>query len=150
MLARLERVEAEMALLYEWLSDVFNDDDEVSGLFFRMSLHERSHASLLRYGNKLARRSPENFGDVDFEPELAEALLASVASFRTGSPRPSLGQALLFAMKAECHPAENGYRSVLAVSNPAIGQIIRGLAIADAEHYRTLRELAHRRVGVFD
>lgn len=150
VLSRLEAVESKMAEFYEWLSEVFESDTEASGLFFRMSLQERSHASLLRYGRKLANRNPLDFEDVDFDAASVEALLASVDGFRRDSPQPSLVDALFFAMKTECHPAENAHREVLAVSNPEIDGIIRSLAIADDEHHRTLQAFAQGRAALFD
>jgi rubrerythrin len=150
VLSRLETVESTMAEFYEWLSEVFEADADASGLFFRMSLQEKSHASLLKYGRKLVNRNPEDFEDVEFDGASVDALLASVDSFRHDSQQPSLADALFFAMKIECHPAENAHREVLAVSNPEIGQIIRTLAIADDEHHRTLQAFAQTRAALFD
>lgn len=150
VLSKLERVEGKMAELYEWLSEVFESDPEASGLFFRMSLQEKSHSRLLKYGKKLVHRSPDEFEDVDFDAETVDALLASVDEFRAQSTEPSLAQALFFAMQVECHPAENSHRDVLSVSNPEISQVIRSLAIADAEHHDTLRAFAQQRQEVFD
>lgn len=150
VLSQLERVESEMASFYEWLSEVFESDSEASGLFFRMSLQEKSHASLLKYGRKLVHRSPNDFEDVDFDSEAVDSLLASVETFRAVSPQPSLGEALFFAMKIECSPAESSHREVLTVSNPEISHVIRSLAIADEEHHKTLQTLAQDRAAVFD
>ncbi|MCU0303373.1 MAG: hypothetical protein MUC56_04890 [Thermoanaerobaculales bacterium] len=149
-LSRLERVEGAMASLYEWLSEVFAADGEASGLFFRLSLQEKSHASLLRYGRKLVHRSPKEFDDVDLDGVAVDALLATVERFRAAAPVPSLADALFFAMRVECHPAEHGHREVLAASNPAISQIVRNLAIADEEHHQTLKVFAQQRAEVFD
>lgn len=150
VLSQLERVETEMASFYEWLSEVFSCDAEASGLFFRMSLQEKSHASLLKYGRKLVHRCPNEFEDVDFDSEAVDSLLASVEEFRIDSPTPSLGEALFFAMKVECHPAENSHREVLTVSNPEISHVIRSLAIADDEHHKTLQTFAQARAAEFD
>ena len=150
VLSRLERVEEKMAEFYEWLSEVFDGDDEASGLFCRMSLQEKSHSRLLNYGRKLVFRSPDNFAEVDFNVQPVDDLLESVDEFRETTSSPSLADALFFAMKVECHPAENSHREVLAVSNPEIAQMIRNLAIADEEHHRTLEAFAQARAEVFD
>jgi rubrerythrin len=149
-LVQLERVESEMARFYEWLSEVFESDGDASGLFFRMSLQEKSHASLLKYGLKLVYRSPNEFEDVDFDDEAVTSLLESLGKFRAETPEPTLAEALFFAMKIECHPAENGHREVLAVSNPEISQMIKSLAIADDEHHQTLSTFAQQRAAEFD
>lgn len=150
VLSQLERIESEMASFYEWLSEVFVADADASGLFFRMSLQEKSHARLLQYGKKLVYRSPDEFEDVDFDAELIDSLLDSLGHFRVQFPKPSLAEALFFAMKIECHPAENSHREVLTISNPAISQVIRSLAIADEEHHETLKAFAHERAQEFD
>jgi len=150
VLVQLERVESEMASFYEWLSEVFESDGDASGLFFRMSLQEKSHASLLKYGRKLVYRSPNEFDDVDFDEKAVASLLGSLAEFRAGFPAPSLAEALFFAMRIECHPAENGHRDVLVSSNPEISQMIKSLAVADEEHHQTLRAFAHQRAAEFD
>jgi hypothetical protein len=148
-LSRLERVECTMADFYEWLSVVFESDPGASGLFFRMSLQERSHASLLRYGRKLVHRSPSDFEDVDFDGDSVDTLIAAIGDFRANAPQPTLVDAVFFAMKVECHPAENAHRDVLAVSNPEVGHIIRALAVADEEHHRTLRSFVQERASIF-
>lgn len=150
VLAKLEHIETTMAEFYEWLSEVFEVDPEASGLFFRMGLQERSHASLLRYGKKLAHRTPDAFEDVDFDADSVELLCKSVHKFREQTPEPSLADALFFAMKTECHPAENSHRDVLVASNPEISQMVKSLAIADAEHHQTLKAFAMRRRQIFD
>jgi len=150
VLATLERIETTMAEFYEWLSEVFEADSDASGLFFRMGLQERSHASLLQYGKKLAHRAPDAFEDVDFDADEAQRLCEAVHVFREERPTPSLADALFFAMKAECHPAENSHREVLAVSNPEISKIVKSLAIADAEHHATLKTFAMGRREIFD
>lgn len=147
MLTQLERVELEMASLYEWFSEVFAADEDASGLFFRMSLQEHSHARLLRWGRRLVVRSPAEFEEVDFDPSATGAALDSIAVFRAANPQPELGRALLFAMKIECHPAENGHREVLTASNPELNGLIQSLAVADQEHHRTLRDFAQRRAA---
>lgn len=150
VLSQLERVESRMASFYEWLSEVFEADAAASGLFYRMSLQEKSHASLLRYGRKLVHRSPNEFEDVDFDSDAVESLLAAIEKFRVESPEPSLGDALFFAMKVECEPAENGHREILTISNPAMSQIIKSLTTADEEHHLILREFAQQRAAAFD
>lgn len=150
VLAKLECVESEMASFYEWLSEIFEADSDASGLFFRMSLQEKSHAGLLKYGRKLVFRSPNEFDDVDFDGETTDALLREVREFRTRNPEPSLSEALFFAMRIEGHPAENGHREVLSISNPEISRIIENLAIADEEHHRTLSTFVQERAAEFD
>jgi rubrerythrin len=150
VLSHLERIETEMASLYEWLSDAFASDSDAAGLFFRMALQEKSHASLLRYGRKLVSRSPTDFDDVEFDATSVDDLVDAIRSFRSNHPQPTLGEALLFAMKVECHPAENSHRRVIVRSNPEVGRVIESLATADEEHHRALETFAQARASELD
>ncbi len=108
-----------------------------------MSLQEKSHASLLKYGRKLVYRSPKS-SMTSISMKAIASLLGSLGEFRAG-PRAVVGRGLFFAMKIEGHPAENGHRDVLAISNPEISQMIKSLAVADEEHHQTLRLCAPTR-----
>ena len=150
ILSELERIESEMASLYEWLSNTFSRDSDAAGLFFRMSLQEKSHASLVRYAKKLVSRSPTEFHDVDFDGASVSELITAIRGFRDSHPEPTLTEALLFAIKVEDHPAENSHRDVIRNSNPEVGRIIESLALADDEHHRLLRAFALWRESVVD
>jgi rubrerythrin len=145
LLSSLEKVELEMASLYEWLSGVFGEDSEASGLFFRMAMQETSHANLIRYGKKLVHQAPNSFGEVDFDTSEIEPLLAAIRASRDQNPPPSLEEAVSMALKFEESPAERIHREILINSNPEVQQVIRSLAAADDEHLAELKDFAEKR-----
>jgi len=149
ILSSLERLEQQIADLYHWFSDHFTDDDDASGLFFRMSLQEKSHVSLVRYGRKMVHASPDEFGDVEVDSQLIRELSSEIGNFRGENPQPTLGQALRFAMRVESHAAENIHRTVLIDSNPEVAGVIGNLATADQEHFEILRNFAQSRQEIF-
>jgi len=145
LLSSLEKIEIQMSTLYEWLSTVFKDDTEASGLFFRMAMQEKSHANLIRYGKNLVHRAPMDFSEVDFDPGVIDQLMAAIRSARESNPAPTLQQAIGLALDLEDSPAETAHRSILMNSNPEVAGVIRNLAAADEEHIAGLRAFAERR-----
>ena len=150
LLSSLEKIEFEMAALYDWLSAVFKEDAEASGLFFRMSMQEKSHANLIRYGKKLVHRSPIDSSEVDFDPATIEQLRAAIRKARASDPSPTLEQAISLALGLEDSPAETAHRSILMNANPELVGVIRNLATADEEHMAGLLAFAERRGLVLD
>ena len=144
VLSAIENIESSVAKLYEWFSEVFNSDREASGFFFRLAMQERSHANMVAFSKGLVRRSPSDFSSVDFDMALVDDLLQTVTDFRTQHPRPSVAQALDFAMAIESHAAEGIHRSMIIQSNPDVSNMINSLANADREHFRLLKEYAEK------
>ncbi|PWB72624.1 MAG: hypothetical protein C3F15_10840 [Holophagae bacterium] len=145
LLGVLERVELEMAALYEWLSRLFEHDAEASGLFFRMAMQERSHATLLRFGKSLVHQAPGQFADVEFDAAAIDGLLVAIRTARHERPAPSLEEAVSRALQFEDGPVEAAHRSILTNSNPGVTDLVRRLAAADEEHAAGLRAFARRR-----
>jgi hypothetical protein len=145
VLTALAAVELEMAGLYEWLSGVFAEDSEAAGFFFRMSLQERSHYNLVRFGKRLVHTSPNEFADVEVDGAEIQRLRDAIAEFRASSPHPSLREALEFAITVEHHAGENIHRAVIIDSNPAVAGVVRNLATSDADHLRSLVAFARER-----
>lgn len=147
LLAVVARIESEMAGLYEWMSRVFDNDEGAAGLFFRLSMQEKSHYNMVTFGKRLVHTSPNEFARVEVNRDDIEGLLSCIAEFQKLRPQPSLEQALVFAMKAEQHLGENIHRAAIIDSNPGLADMFHRLAVADEEHFRTLREFATERLG---
>ena len=145
VLSAVGRIENKVAEHYQWLSNVFADDPEASGFFFRMCMQEKSHANLVSFAKKLAHRSPTDFSEIEVDLGVVDDLLDDLRTFRANNPNPSLAQALAFSMKIEGHDAETIHRSLVIQSNPEIANIINNLAKADSEHFHMLENFAHQR-----
>lgn len=144
VLSAIENIESSVAKLYEWFSECFTADREASGFFFRLAMQERSHATMVAFSKGLVRRSPTDFSSVDFDMALVDDLLQTVTDFRTQHPRPSVAQALDFAMAIESHAAEGIHRSMVIQSNPEVADMINNLAKADKEHFKLLKDYAEK------
>lgn len=145
LLGLLEKVELEMAALYESLSHAFEHDAEASGLFFRMAMQEKSHARLLRYGKSLVRQAPGDFANVEFDAAAIDRVLAAIRAARGEVRPPSLQDAVRRALEFEDGPVEAAHRSILVSSNPGVSDLVGRLATADEEHVAALRAFAERR-----
>ncbi len=144
VLSAIESIEFSVAKLYEWFSEVFSNDREASGFFFRLAMQERSHANMVAFSKGMVRRSPTEFSSIDFDMALVDDLLQKVTDFRTQHPQPSLVQALDFAMAIEGHAAEGIHRSTIIQSNPDVSNMINSLAKADKEHFKLLKDYAKK------
>ena len=141
LLRPLEDLEGAMADLYEHLSAVFHDDDEVAGAFFRLSLDERRHLGMVRHARRLARTGPGVFGDVDAEPSEVNAALAEAARLRAADGELDLVGYLRAVLSLEVGAAEGHYRLLVAQANPEIASLLEALSGEDRRHAGALREL---------
>jgi rubrerythrin len=148
VLSAIGKVEKAVGDFYQWLSEVFADDHEASGFFFRMSMQEKAHANLVSFSKKLVVRSPRDFAEVEADLSAVDELLSSLEAFRQDNPEPDLVDALRFAMEVESSGAENIHRSVVIESNPEVAGVINSLAKADSEHFDVLKRFALERQAV--
>lgn len=144
VLSAIENIESSVANLYEWFSEVFAADPEASGFFFRLAMQERSHANMVAFSKSLVRSKPVEFSGVDFDMNLVDDLIHTLDVFRAGNRKPTLGQALGFAMEIEGHAAEGIHRSMVIQSNPDVSNMINSLAKADREHFKLLKDYADK------
>jgi len=143
-LGAIESIELSVAKLYEWFSGCLTGDPEASGFFFRLAMQERSHASMVAFSKGLIRCKPSDFSNIDFDMALVDDLLQTIDIFRAGHTKPTLEQALEFAMAIESHAAEGIHRSIIIQSNPEVSNMINSLAKADQEHYKLLTDYAEK------
>jgi hypothetical protein len=146
LLSTLADIELEMSGLYSWLAEVFAEDGEAAGLFFRLSLQERSHYNLVRFGKRLVHSNPNEFARVPVDGRELFELRDTIGRFRTADP-PPLEDAVRFALEIERQAGENIHRRVIVESNPKLMEMIRNLATSDADHLRVLEEFARDRFG---
>ncbi len=141
-LKRLEKLEQEMAQLYRWLADRFVEDQETAAFFRQMEAQETSHAELVRFQKRLVRSDPSSFTDPEIDATGIDEIEGWMRAFRSGEERPSLGQALVFAMRIESHAAEHLHRSIFASVNSDLHALIGNLSRSDWKHFEALRDFA--------
>lgn len=151
VLTALEQVELGMADVYDWLSGEFADDDDAAGFFARMSREEISHRNLIQYQRRMIRSADATTDPhVDAPMDEIRDTLQTIHDFRNQSRRPTLAQALLFAMTMESRMAERLHRDVIVQARPELGDLMRSLAADDLRHQRRLEEFVGRRRKLFE
>ena len=145
ILRHLEDLELRLAKLYRLFSEKFEDDAEAAFVFYRMSLDERSHASLIRYESRLVKQNPKMFPPVRFD--LDEILAEKVQLNRILDRFGVLGlqEAVCTSLDIEGFAAESHCRSAVAASVPELGRLLASLGAADKAHVKQLKDFAGQR-----
>ena len=149
-LKRLEKLEHEMAELYRWFAELFAADDEAAAFFTSMAEQEVAHAGLVRFERRLVRSDQNAYRGLDVDPGGIDELESWMSEFRRGHERPSLGQALVLAMRIESHAAEHLHRTVFAKVNSELHALVGNLSRSDWRHFEALRSFADARSDSLD
>jgi rubrerythrin len=139
---RLEKFERLMRTLYEKHSKLFADDREASGLFYRLSLDEKSHEELVRYQNRLVKKSPEHFAEAEADMVAIEEAVSKVKTALNRSTEPSLEEAVMFAIDLEGSAIEGYHRSLMKQSNQEAARLVDSLGTETNDHLQTLLNFA--------
>jgi len=144
ILETLQQLELSAAELYRDCAEMFAAHREASGVFFRLSLEEHTHANLLAFQKRLVLHGagPVAVPDVDLG-EVVE-LIAKVEAFRVRRPRPTLEEAVQFATFLEQTAAERLHARVLTHLDGPFGGLLKNLAADDARHEQLLATLRNR------
>jgi hypothetical protein len=134
--------------LYQWLSEAFQQDREVSETFDFLRLQKRGHADLLRNQRKMAALK----GDppLPVVPNLDEIghLLDEIEVFRGRGDSPDLIRAIELSKSLEDAAAEKLHRSGGAGGDLVLASVIDKLARDDRKHLGLLETLRERVLGM--
>ncbi|TAN42891.1 MAG: hypothetical protein EPN25_02120 [Nitrospirae bacterium] len=147
MLTQLEKLETNMAGLYEWFSHVFREDEAAAAFFYGVSVEEEVHANIVRYQRRLVSQNIKNFSEVDFDLTPIEKTLSDIAAIRKTEILPSLEEALRYAIELEHSIAEEHYRTILKKANPEIEGLLKSLGAFDLRHLHSFQEFVEKRGG---
>lgn len=145
LLRHLEDVEQRLAKLYRLLSEKFAEDAEAAFVFYRMSLEEKSHASLVQYQSRLARQNPKLFPAVPFD---LDAMLADKVALNKVLDRfgvLDLEAAVTTALELETAYFESHCRAATSAAVPELSRLLASLGAGDEAHIRQLIDFAGRR-----
>ncbi len=140
----LAEVELAMARLYEWLATVI-EDAEAKELFAQLAREEYGHRDLVAFQQQLVNKSRAVFPPVAVGAPVLREAISAAAVFRQNHPRPTLTQAIGFALRAEGGAAEQHYRTAIVEASPSLAKLVNALGRADDEHGARLRSFAERR-----
>jgi rubrerythrin len=94
----LRKLELRVQDLYTHYHKLFSEDREAAGLFFELSLEEKSHADLIDYQLRIIKKNKLLFSDIEFDMEALNQFIAKIES-RISSKKPvSLKEALEFGI----------------------------------------------------
>lgn len=144
VLKLMEKVESSAASLYRWFSDLFSDDEEAAFLFYRLSVEEDGHASLVRFIMRLSSKSQMDGTDIDLDVAQMEKAIEEMSHIQTLA-KLSLRQAVELSLDLENQVFEYHGRQAVIQALPSIGPLVFSLGRLDEAHLRQLAEFARER-----
>jgi rubrerythrin len=130
----LECIEEDLAEIYEELSTRFQDDEEASRVFARLSFEERTHVQEIQFLRRVARQNPLEYAGIELELPTLLAEVEAIQRFRHQVSEASLVDALVFALKSELGAAETHARAARGQAHPVLASKLSGLSEADRRH----------------
>ena len=141
----LERFEGGVAKLYARLSEAHAQDPEAASLFYKLSLDEKNHASLIQYQRRLIKQNPDLFEALEFDVAAIEMATVYVEGILARRELPGLRDAVALAAGIEGGAAETHFRAALLQAAPEMSRLMRGLGDSDRLHADTLQAFGIRR-----
>jgi rubrerythrin len=141
VLKKLGDLERDLAGVYEWLSTIFKGDERASEFFRKLGLEELAHWDLVKYQERVVRKTPKEFVGVDIDLSSVNKTLLAISDFR--KTRPTIRDAIRFALDRETDVSEHYAAVVMKQSNENFAQMVKGLAATqNDQHYGQLIEFA--------
>ena len=141
----LTHFEGKIAELYEWYSELFEDDAEAAFVFIQLAAEEHGHLKMIEYQRRLVRKNPRNFADVSLDLKPVEDALVTLATLRNTPHPPSLEEALRAALMLETSAAEYHFKTAMKQANPNAARLLDALGTSDRDHLGKLVEFARKR-----
>ncbi|RPI25654.1 MAG: hypothetical protein EHM61_13855 [Acidobacteria bacterium] len=142
----LEKVETELGLVYQHLSDTLRADPEVSKLFSELAADEESHRVAVRYQQRLVKMNPDGFKEIHLNLAGLNEILG-LAERVKASRNVSVVDAIKFAKHVETTAGEHHLKNALSAGNPEIANLLQSLGSGDKQHVATLTKLLGQRAG---
>jgi len=140
-LRKLDELEGEVGKLYEWLSTLFPREAKLVEFFGKLSADEQTHVDLVKYQERVARKTPRDFAAVDVDMQAIDKVLGQIAEFRKTGPSPR--DAIRFALDIETEVAEYYAATIMDQSNKQFAELMKGLTADQKEnHYKQLIQFA--------
>jgi rubrerythrin len=141
VLTKLGQLEQDTSKLYEWLSNLFVLDAEVARFFRKLSEDEQAHFDLVKYQERIVRKSPKDFEGVDVDLGAVDKTLSRIAEFRATSP--SVRDAIRFALDLETEIVEKYASTIMNQSNKELAALMKNLTNnLKEDHYQQLIQFA--------
>ncbi len=146
VLKKLGDLERDLGKSYERFAELFRDDEKVSEFFKKLSQDEQAHLDLVKYQERVVRKTPGEFAGVEIDLPAVDETLRKIDEFRKTTP--TVRDAIRFALDMETEVSEHYTGSIMEQSNPSFAQMVKGLAATQKdEHYQQLLEFAREYPG---
>ena len=140
-LKKLGELERDMGNVYEWLTTVFSDDEQAVFFYRKLAQDEQNHLNLVKYQERVVRKTPGEFADVEINLPAIDKSFQKIAEFR--KTNPTIKDAIRFSLDMETEVSEQYVATIMEQSNESFAQMVKGLAEAQTdEHYQRLIEFA--------
>lgn len=140
----LKKLEVRMEELYAGYHHLFFYDTEAAEIFLRLEHEERSHAGLIDFQIRMARKNRDLFRDVAYDAAPLNSLIARIEESIPPPETLTVAQAVAFSLEIESSACEYHYRTLIVESNPDVELLIKNLGISDQIHVASLEALAQR------
>jgi rubrerythrin len=145
-LKKLGDLERDLGKAYERLTTVFQGDEKAVAFFRRLAQDEQVHWDLVKYQERVVRKTPGEFVGVDIDLTALDKTFEKIAEFMKGNP--SMKDAIRFALDIETEVSEHYAATVMEQSNRSFAQMVKGLAATQQdEHYKQVLEFARNYPG---
>jgi rubrerythrin len=141
VLRKLGELEKVVASAYEWAATRFPEDEKARDFFKKLAEEEEQRLELIKYQERVVRKSPKEFSGVDFDMPSVQNTLAKIDAFCKSEP--TVRDSIRFALDIETDVGEKYGASIMRQSNPQFAESVKGLAVnASQGHYVQLIEFA--------
>jgi rubrerythrin len=138
----LKKLELKAEELYVHYHNLYKEDKEAAGLFYGLSIEERSHADLIDYQLRTIKKNMNLFADVELDVEPLNKWISEIDAQITSGKNIPLAEAIQYGIKLESDAVECHYCTLIRTVNSNLGELINKLTSADEEHRSKLKILA--------
>jgi rubrerythrin len=140
-LKKLGDLENSVGKLYEWFATLFQNDEKAREFFKKLAEDEQAHFDIVKYQERVVRKTPKDFEHVDMNLAAVEELLWSIKSFRKTTP--CVKDAIGFALHIETEIVETYAATIMDKSNKNLAEMVKGMTHGFKEdHYKQLIQFA--------
>ncbi len=137
VLKKLGELEQEAGGLYERFASLFTQDAKAQEFFEKLAADEKAHYDLVKYQERVVRKSPKDFGAVDADLKAVEKTIHAIKEFRKEAP--AIRDAIRFALDLETEIAELYTASIMKQSNEEFAQLMKTMGgDQQTAHYKQL------------
>jgi rubrerythrin len=139
-LKRIEALERELELLYDWFAESCEADPSVAAIFKSLAHEEHVHADIVSYQFRVFQKNQEKFGSVEIDTADISGLAERMREFRTARRNLTSEEALEVAYETENRAAEHYYLLAGVQSNPEMKGLLNAMASSCSQHHERLAQ----------